>query len=125
MATQHVATQTDLANLPTPTEGELAIADDTNHLWKYVSGTWTDEGVAPQAAPAPGTAVLATATIDSLFTLMYATRSGDLGTPTYAWADSNSIIGTFPAGTTPTAVNATMMKIRFEARPNYPSVLAP
>jgi hypothetical protein len=81
--------------------------------------------VEPQAAPAPGTAILGTATIDSLFTLMFATRSGDLGAASYAWADSNSIIATFPAGTTPTAVNASMMKCRFEARPNAPSVIAP
>jgi hypothetical protein len=78
-----------------------------------------------QAAPAPGTAVVGTTTIDALFTTMFATRSGDLGAASYVWATPNSIIGTFPAGTTPTAQNASMMICRFEARPNAPSAIAP
>jgi hypothetical protein len=78
-----------------------------------------------QAAPAPGTAVVGTTTIDALFTTMFATRSGDLGAASYVWATPNSIIGTFPAGTTPSAVNASMMICRFEARPNAPSSIAP
>lgn len=81
-------------------------------------------GAEPQAAPPPGTAVPGTTTIDTLFTTMFATRSGDLGTPVYAWATPNMIVGTFPAGTSPTAQNATAMFCRFEARPNAPSVLA-
>jgi len=77
--------------------------------------------VAPLAAPAPGTAIPGSTTIDALFTTLFATRSGDLGAASYVWATPNSIIGTFPAGTTPTAVNACALIARFEARPAYPS----
>jgi len=77
--------------------------------------------VAPLAAPAPGTAIPGSTTIDALFTTLFATRSGDLGAASYVWATPTSIIGTFPAGTTPTAVNACALIARFEARPAYPS----
>lgn len=50
-----------------------------------------------QAAPTPGTAILATATIDSLFTLVYGTRSAELAaTPTYSWSTGNQIIANWP-----------------------------
>jgi hypothetical protein len=124
MATQ-VVTQADLANIPNPAEGDTAITEDTKHLWKYTSGAWVDEGVAPLAAPAPGTAIVGTTTIDALFTTMFATRSGDLGAASYVWATPNSINATFPAGTTPSAVNASIMTCKFEARPNAPSAIAP
>jgi hypothetical protein len=78
-----------------------------------------------QAAPAPGTAIVGTTTIDALFTTMYANRSADLGTPTYRWGDANTIQALFTAGTSPTAVNASMMTCRFEARPNAPSTITP
>jgi hypothetical protein len=78
-----------------------------------------------QAAPAPGTAIAGTTTIDALFTTMYANRSADLGTPTYRWGDANTIQALFTAGTSPTAVNASMMTCRFEARPNAPSTITP
>jgi hypothetical protein len=74
-----------------------------------------------QAAPAPGTAIPGTTTIDALFTTLFATRSGDLGTASYAWATPTSIVGTFPAGTTPSAVNGCALFARLEARPTYPS----
>jgi hypothetical protein len=79
----------------------------------------------PQAAPAPGTAIVGTTTIDALFTTMYANRSADLGTPTYRWSDERTIQALFTAGTSPTAVNASMMTCRFEARPNAPSTITP
>ncbi len=78
-----------------------------------------------QAAPAPGTAVVGTTTIDALFTTMYATRSGDLGTPVYRWSDANTIQAIFTSGTTPTALNGSMMTCRFEARAFAPSSIAP
>jgi hypothetical protein len=68
-----------------------------------------------------GTAVPAATTIDALFTSLYATRSGDLGAASYVWATPNKIVGTFPAGTTATAVNATKVMCTFEANPAYPS----
>jgi hypothetical protein len=77
--------------------------------------------VEPLAAPAVGTAVAPTTTIDALFTTLYATRSADLGAASYVWATPNSIIGTFPAGTSNTALNACAVICRFEARPAYPS----
>lgn len=122
--TGHVANQAALSGISTPQSGDIYIANDTGRAWEY-NGTAWNELPQGQAAPPPGTAVLGTATIDSLFTLMFATRSGDLGVASYVWATPNSIIGTFPAGTTPTAQNATAMSCKFEARPNQPSVLAP
>lgn len=124
--TGHVANQAALSGISTPQNGDIYIAGDTGRAWEYnaTTSTW-NELPQGQAAPPPGTAVVGTTTIDALFTTMFATRSGDLGTATYAWATPTSIIGTFPAGTTPTAQNATAMFVRFEARPNQPSVLAP
>jgi len=87
--------------------------------------TQSEEEVTPLAAPAPGTAVAGTTTIDALFTTMFATRSGDLGAATYAWATPTAIIGTFPAGTTPTAVNGSRMYCRFEAGAPAPSSIKP
>lgn len=70
----------------------------------------TEEGqqaeVEPLVAPTPGTAILATATIDSLFTLVYGTRSADLSaTPTYSWSTGNQIIANWPGVMTPQNVN--------------------
>jgi hypothetical protein len=96
--------------------------------WRWEgTGTPSDDWleVSPQAAPAPGTAVAGTTTIDALFTTMFATRSGDLGAATYVWATPTAIIGTFPAGTTPTAVNGSRMYCRFEAGAPYPSSIRP
>jgi hypothetical protein len=71
-----------------------------------------------QAAPTPGTAIASTATIDSLFTLVFGTRSADLSaTPTYSWASGNSIIAQWPG----VANNYSAIFCRFEARPNAPS----
>src|SRR5215475_677681 len=125
MAAQHVATEADLANIPSPVEGEEAITDDTGHLWKYAGGTWADEGPELRAAPAPGTAIVGTTTIDALFTTCFGTRSADCGTPTYRWADAFTIQALFTAGTSPTALNASMITCRFEARPNTPTTITP
>ena len=81
--------------------------------------------VEPLAAPAPGTAVAGTTTIDALFTTMFATRSGDLGTATYMRATPNAIIGVFASGTTPTALNGSRMYCRFEAGAPAPSSIKP
>ena len=74
-----------------------------------------------KAAPAAGTAIPGSTTIDALFTTLYATRSGDLGAASYAWATPNSIVATFASGTTPSAQLGSAMFARFEARPQYPS----
>jgi hypothetical protein len=75
----------------------------------------------PLAAPAPGTAILSTATIDSLFTLVFGTRSADLAaTPIYSWATGNQIIAQWPAVIT----GAPAIFCRFEARSNVPSTIA-
>jgi hypothetical protein len=76
------------------------------------------------AAPAPGTAVLGTATIASLFTLAYSTLSGDLGTPTYKWIDPFTIQANFVAGTTDNA-KCSIINCRFEARALVPSTITP
>lgn len=76
--------------------------------------------VEPLAAPAPGTAILSTATIDSLFTLCYGQRSADLAaTPTYAWATNNRIIARWPG----VVDNYSAIFCQFEARPNLPSTI--
>ena len=78
----------------------------------------------PLAAPTPGTAILATATIDSLFTLVYGTRSADLSaTPTYSWATGNSIIGQWPAVLSNNILNNSCIVCRFEARAMAPSTI--
>jgi len=82
----------------------------------------TDQPQAPeQLAITVGTAVPGTTTIDALFTSLFATRSGDLGSASYVWATPNSIVGTFPSGTTPSAQLGSALIARFEARPVYPS----
>jgi hypothetical protein len=69
--------------------------------------------VAPLVAPTPGTAILSTATIDSLFTLVFGTRSADLAaTPTYAWSTGNQIMATWPSVTN----NYSMIICTFQAR---------
>ena len=79
--------------------------------------------VTPLAAPAPGTAIPASTTIDALCTTLFATRSGDLGAPTYAWGvTGTSIIATFTAGTTPSAVQCQIW-IAFNPKEVWPSIL--
>jgi len=76
--------------------------------------------VEPQAAPAPGTAIASTVTIDALFTTVYGTRSADLAaTPTYSWATGNMIIAQWPAVLT----GQPAIFCRFEARPIAPSTI--
>lgn len=67
-----------------------------------------------------GTSIPASTSIDSLFSVLFPTRSADLaGTPIYSWADENgTLIGSWPNQT-----NYPAMYARFEARPNAPSVL--
>ena len=126
--TGHVADQAALDTVQGPQSGDVYITDDTGEAWSWSGSIWTDVGkedVVPQAAPAPGTAVAGTTTIDALFTTMFATRSSDLGAATYSWATANSIIGVFAAGTTPTALNGSRMYCRFEAGAPYPSSIRP
>jgi hypothetical protein len=74
----------------------------------------SDPVVTPEAIT-PGTAILATATIDSLFTALFANRSAAVnGTATYIWATDNVVQGYYPDGS--------MVQARFEARafaPNF------
>jgi hypothetical protein len=77
-----------------------------------------------QLAITVGTAVPAATTIDALFTSLFATRSSDLGAASYVWATPNKIVGTFPAGTSPTALNMCKVICTFEANPAYPSKIA-
>jgi hypothetical protein len=77
-------------------------------------------GVAPLAIT-PGTAILSTATIDSLFAALFATRSADItaaGTPTYSWGKDNMIIAQWPSLQAPASgpANFSAMFCRFEAR---------
>jgi len=89
----------------------------------------TQTEVTPLAAPAPGTAVVGTTTIDALFTTAFGTRSADCGTPTYRWGATDigkpAIQALFTAGTTPTALNGSMMTCTFEARAFAPTSIAP
>ena len=81
------------------------------------------EEVTPLAAPAPGTAIPGSTTLDSLCTTLFATRSGDLGTATYAWGvTGTTIIGSFTAGTTPSALQCQIV-IAFGPRQVWPSIL--
>lgn len=71
------------------------------------------------AAPTPGTAILATATIDSLFALAYGNRSAELAaTPTYSWGTGNQIIANWPGVMAPTGNfnNNSAMFATFNAR---------
>ena len=88
--------------------------------------TQTKSEVEPQVAPTPGTAILATATIDSLFTLVYGTRSADLAaTPTYSWGTGNQIIAQWPTLLTPqNTINNSAMFATFIARAMAPSTIA-
>jgi hypothetical protein len=83
----------------------------------------SNETVAPLAAPAPGTAIPSTTTIDALCTTLFATRSSDLGAASYAWGiTGTSIIGTFPAGTSPSATQCEII-IAFNPKQVWPSIL--
>jgi hypothetical protein len=125
--TGQVADQAALDTIQNPAQGDVYITLDTGDAWQWTGTVWADVAAAPapKAAPAPGTAVAGTTTIDALFTTMYATRSGDLGAATYRWSDANTIQAIFAAGTTPTAVNGSMMTCRFEARAFAPSSILP
>jgi hypothetical protein len=141
MPTYHVPNWAALAGVENRAANVSYITDDSGREWRWSGSAWQEvnplrrmpvkavpppaEEVSPQAAPAPGTAVAGTTTIDALFTTMFATRSGDLGAATYVWATPTAIIGTFPAGTTPTAVNGSRMYCRFEAGAPYPSSIRP
>jgi hypothetical protein len=79
--------------------------------------------ITPRAAPAPGTAIASSTTIDTLCTTLFATRSGDLGAVSYAWGvTGTSIIGTFPAGTTNSATQCEII-IAFNPKQVWPSIL--
>jgi hypothetical protein len=84
------------------------------------------QAVEPLAQPAPGTAIPSTTTIDALFTTLFATRSADLGAASYAWSSApNTIVATFPAGTTSAALNGCALFAKLEARSVYPSSIRP
>jgi hypothetical protein len=137
MPTYHVPYHAALSDVENRASDVTYITDNDKREWRWSGSRWQEvkrvsvpetppvDEVTPQAAPAPGTAVAGTTTIDALFTTMFATRSGDLGAATYVWATPNAIIGTFPAGTTPTAVNGSRMYCRFEAGAPYPSSIRP
>jgi hypothetical protein len=79
--------------------------------------------VEPRAAPAPGTAIPGTTTLDTLCTTLFATRSGDLGSASYVWGvTGTSIVGTFPAGTTPSAQQCQII-VAINARQVWPSII--
>jgi hypothetical protein len=74
------------------------------------------------SAPAAGTAILGTTTLDSLCTTLFATRSSDLGAASYVWGlTGTSIVGTFPASTTPNS--PCQIIIAFNARQVWPSTI--
>ena len=146
MPTYHVPYYAALASVENRAPDVTYITDNDKREWRWSGSAGTQMGwqevplrrmpaqekvsppaeeVSPQAAPAPGTAVAGTTTIDALFTTMFATRSGDLGAATYVWATPTAIIGTFPAGTSSTAVNGSRMYCRFEAGAPYPSSIRP
>ena len=142
MPTYHVPNWGGLAVVENRAPGVTYITDDDKREWRWGGSAWQEvkrvpvpktpekavppaDAISPQAAPAPGTAVAGTTTIDALFTTMFATRSGDLGAATYVWATPTAIIGTFPAGTSSTAVNGSRMYCRFEAGAPYPSSIRP
>jgi len=103
-------------------------------MWKGTGGASDDWVVqvgqqkAPEvlAQPAAGTAIPGTTTIDALFTTLFATRSGDLGAASYAWSSApNTIVATFPSGTTTSALNGCALFAKLEARSVYPSSIRP
>lgn len=65
----------------------------------------------------PGTAIAASATIDSLFNSLFANRSGTQGTIAYLWSTPITVMGVYADGSCVTA--------RFEARPFTPTVITP
>jgi hypothetical protein len=78
----------------------------------------------PQAAPAPGTAIVGTTTIDAIFTTVYGTRSANLGAATYQWSDFNAIQCRF-ASATDLPGQCSMILARFEPRAVVPSTITP
>lgn len=76
-------------------------------------------GEAPEVTPeaiTPGTAILATATIDSLFVALFANRSAPVnGTATYLWSTPNVVQGKYPDGS--------MVFATFEARAFAPNII--
>ena len=68
-----------------------------------------------QQAVSPGTAVVSTATIDSLFTAIFATRANTQGTIAYQWSTTNDLQGKYTDGS--------MVTAHFEARPVPPTVI--
>jgi len=76
------------------------------------------------AAPAVGTAIVGTTTIDAIFTTVYGTRSANLGTPTYRWSDFNKVQATFSAGTDLPGQCSTIVAT-FEPHAVIPSTITP
>ena len=127
----HVADQAALDTVNNPQEGDVYITDDTGDAWAWSGTVWVDqkEVAVPFAAPAPGTAIVGTTTIDALFTTAFGTRSADCGTPTYRWGSTDlgkpTIQALFTAGTSVTALNGSMITCSFEARPLAPTTITP
>jgi hypothetical protein len=84
----------------------------------------SNDTITPLAAPAPGTAIPGTTTLDSLCSTLFATRSSDLGAASYAWGvTGTSIIGTFAAATTNSGGQCQLI-VAFNAKQVWPSQLA-
>jgi hypothetical protein len=73
----------------------------------------SDERPGFQAAPAVGTAIVGTTTIDTIFNTVYATRANMTGTVAYQWSDYNKVQAWYTDGSIITAT--------FIARPLAPS----
>lgn len=86
------------------------------------------EGETPeQQAITVGSAILATATIDSLMTAAFPTRTADLvGTPTYAWIAIGppTLAATWPASTSQSGPCVQLLA-RFEVHSVLPSAAGP
>lgn len=81
--------------------------------------------VTPTTAPVAGTAIASSATIDSLFTLAFGTRSADLSaTPTYSWGTGTCIVANWPTVLSNNIINNSAMFCRFEARQMAPSTIS-
>lgn len=106
----------------------LLSAKDMSNADEQMQVTQAPE-VEPLAAPAPGTVIVSTTTIDTIFTTVFGTRSADLttaGTPTYTWAGPFSILANWPGLTTPQNTgNNSQMFCRFECRQMAPSTISP
>ena len=64
----------------------------------------------------PGTAILSTATIDSLFTALFATRTNTSGSiSAYLWSDPVTVMGVYTDGS--------CVMAHFEARAFYPCTI--